>query len=278
MFSVLKNNYPIEAILKDEHRIIMRNLSAIWSYAKSYGLKEIEYNISEKTWNISAFSGQERNNELKLRTDLDNGEIISIFLYDIYGWLPVKRKNVVDIGANIGDSAIYFARHGASKVIAVEPFHKNHEIATYNIMSNNLSNRIVLLLAACSSIKGQKILDPSYESNIDSQLSTNFKYGERVPLLTLEDILNENGLFSDENILKMDCEECEYNVLVSAPTTVLRRFSHIQIEYHKGYRILSSKLEKSGFSVITTRPTAYPAGHQLNQWHYVGHIYAERID
>ena len=76
----------------------------------------------------------------------------------------------------------------------------------------------------------------------------------------------------------MDCEECEYDVILSAPTTVLRRFSHIQTEYHKGYRNLGSKLEKSGYSVKTTRPTAYPAGHQLNQWHYVGHIYAERID
>ena len=33
----------------------------------------------------------------------------------------LRGREVVDVGAGIGDSALYFILHGARKVIAVEP-------------------------------------------------------------------------------------------------------------------------------------------------------------
>ncbi len=47
-------------------------------------------------------------------------------IYDVfdcgeYGVLDVSGKVVIDVGASIGDSAIYFALKGARKVIAIEP-------------------------------------------------------------------------------------------------------------------------------------------------------------
>lgn len=60
---------------------------------------------------------------------LINSESVIVFLSNIYKHLPVEGKTFVDIGANIGDSSIYFASRGAEKVISIEPFPKNYELA-----------------------------------------------------------------------------------------------------------------------------------------------------
>jgi hypothetical protein len=76
--------------------------------------------------------------------------------------------------------------------------------------------------------------------------------------MNLEGILNENNLISDSSmILKMDCEGCEYEPILSTNESTLRKFSHIMIEYHFGYKNLEEKLEKCGFEVSVTRPQIY---------------------
>ena len=56
-----------------------------------------------------------------------------------YDFLPVKNRVVIDIGADIADSSIYFAMIGAKKVIALEPFPKNFEVAQKNITLNGFN-------------------------------------------------------------------------------------------------------------------------------------------
>ncbi|MDQ3968690.1 MAG: FkbM family methyltransferase, partial [Thermoproteota archaeon] len=55
-------------------------------------------------------------------------------------------------------------------------------------------------------------------------------------------------------ILKLDCEGCEYDIILSNDMTVLGKFSHIQIEYHYGYRDLKKHLISAGFAVSHTNP------------------------
>jgi FkbM family methyltransferase len=55
--------------------------------------------------------------------------ILAIFEYgDWYEDLNVRGRVVVDVGAYIGDSAIYFALRGARKVVAVEPHPGAYEV------------------------------------------------------------------------------------------------------------------------------------------------------
>ncbi len=54
----------------------------------------------------------------------------------------------------------------------------------------------------------------------------------------------------------MDCEGCEYDVIKSTSDEILKKFSHIQIEYHLGYFDLKKKLENCGFDVTVTKPRA----------------------
>jgi FkbM family methyltransferase len=178
---------------------------------------------------------------------------------NIYSQLPVEGKTVIDIGANIADSSIYFALRGAHKVIGIEPFPRNYRLARKNIIQNKLSDQIVVILAACAATDGEVEIDPTYQSTIGSTLrDIEFKNGDKVPLLTLRSIVNRHKSGADDPlILKMDCEGCEYDTILSADETTLQDFSYIIIEYHYGYKNLEEKLKKNGFSVSRTRTKIY---------------------
>jgi hypothetical protein len=48
--------------------------------------------------------------------------VIEEFLSNQYGWLVSNGCSVVDIGASVGDTPIYFAAKGAAHVYAFEPY------------------------------------------------------------------------------------------------------------------------------------------------------------
>ena len=60
-------------------------------------------------------------------------EIIETFENEAYGYVDVKNKSVVDVGAFVGDTAIYLAIKGAKKVIVIEPHPGAYEELVENI-------------------------------------------------------------------------------------------------------------------------------------------------
>ena len=73
---------------------------------------------------------------------LSNGEIYEIFIEKAYSELSTKDNIVIDIGGNIGDSAIFFAISGAQKVFSIEPQLKSYSSMLENIAINNLEKII----------------------------------------------------------------------------------------------------------------------------------------
>ena len=80
--------------------------------------------------------------------------VYEIFNGKAYEGVEVSGKEVVDIGANVGDSAIYFALNGAKKVVGVEPLPSVYAQALENIKLNHLEDKIVMINAALGSKKG----------------------------------------------------------------------------------------------------------------------------
>ncbi len=201
-----------------------------------------------------------------------NGEF-SAFLGDYNFLEPIKGNTVIDIGANIADSSVWFAIEDASIVIGLEPYKWSYSMAVENIKINNLEDRIVLLNAGYGPDGTIEIEDKI--TNIGTELKE-FKGGIKTPLLTLKTILNNySELINGELLLKMDCEGCEYNILTEEEN-VLKRFKRILIEYHYGYENIQKKLEKTGFEVKYTEPHKWygeGSGRNLIQ----GYIYARRI-
>ena len=246
----LRRKYPVQAVLRNGSVTMLHNNLELYIRAQ-FGFSLYDYTNDMLTiWSLPYLN--DNNMKVKLCGVKVESDTFSILVKNSYHYLPAKGKTVIDVGANIGDSTIYFALCGAHKVIALEPFPKNYELAEKNIELNGFSNKIIMLLAGCAAHTGYVTVDPDYEGSVTSRL-TGFSNGVKVPLLTLEDILNQNNV-SYGAVLKMDCEGCEYDNLLSTPENVLRKFSHMLIEYHYGYKNIKEKLEKSGFHVTVTRP------------------------
>jgi FkbM family methyltransferase len=265
----LRNGYNVT--LHDYTEMV--SLTHFLSMAENHR-NEVEYDIKENKTTFLSLPYGNNNSKLTLYGSITDSDTVGVFLGNIYENLPVVGKTVIDIGANIADSSIYFAVRGAKKVIALEPFPNNYEMAKRNVESNNLSDKITLLLAGCAANQGFVTINPFDKGSVLSSVK-NSSQGIKVPLLTLGDILKQNNLQNGElNILKMDCEGCEYESLLSANRDIIRSFNYIQIEYHYGYKNLKYKLEENGFIVSISKPKLiHPIGGSNRM--YVGEIYAK---
>jgi FkbM family methyltransferase len=281
--AVRRNQYPIKAILRRNSR----NSDCITFYSStlkellliSYlnDLKGIHYDPINDRLTISlddfpkgTFSYTEDRKEVVLQGCGNNGDIVSVFVESCYRFLPVAGKTVIDIGANIADSTIFFCLKGAERVIGLEPFPHNYEIARRNIESNKLSAKVSLSMAGLGANSENISICPEYSSNEGSHAVDSGK-GVEVPMLTLEDVIKKYVLSGSDAVLKMDCEGCEYETIDTSSIEVLRRFEYIQIEYHNGYKTIREKLERCGFDVSVDRPLA-----RRDAKLFLGFIYARR--
>jgi FkbM family methyltransferase len=264
MKNLLRKQFPITAMLRNGKEIKLKNYYE--TYLTSFGIFN-EYSFDGSIIEISTKDFT----SVKMDLGENNGDIYGVFFEQIYDFLPVENKIVIDIGANIGDSSIYFALKGAKKVIALEPISKNYDLATKNISINNLENNIELLLAGCSDEKGHLIVDMD-KIGAGSSL-TSSKDGLKIPVYPLEEILSKYNV--DSAVLKFDCEGCEYDSILNSDDFTLKKFSHIQIEYHYGYQNLKNKLEKCGFQVKVSDPY-FIRNRQAGTSMYCGYLYAEQ--
>lgn len=190
--------------------------------------------------------------------------ISEIFYSEVYSSLPVKDKTVVDVGANIGDSSIYFAMNGAKKVIAIEPFLKNFNFAKKNIIENHLNDKIILENCMLSDNNSMIKIDSEYAGTGVGEISNSKpnihedKNWINISTHTLDYLIKKYNI--EDASLKIDCEGCEYDVILSSTKETLQKFRHIIIEYHDGYERLKNKLSQSGFKVKIDSDTNHKMG------------------
>lgn len=200
----------------------------------------------------------------------DNGDIVGVFVKEDYKFLKPENEIVVDVGANIGDTAIYFAFNNCKKVIALEPYPYTFEFAKINVKRNELENSVILLNAGYGK-DGEILIDESKRSTTGSDLQT-VGAGKKIKIYSLKTLVSVFAL--DNALLKMDCEGCEYSILEEDISTV-KKFKRIQIEYHYGYEKLYDFL-KTDFKVTFTKPKKVFIKDSSNPYMKIGWIYAER--
>lgn len=261
MIKVVLNAFPFEVFYKNGQKILIRNLYELKSFARDFILEHYEFKWTNPRTGIL----------IRLR-----GSKNDVIANAEYRWLPVEGKTVVDIGANIGDSSEYFVSERAKEVLAFEPYPYSYRIALSNIELNDHRNKIKLYNAAVSGSSGVLSIDPDFHNTVGSSVdASQMRGGVRVPILTLSDILKMCN--STDIALKIDCEGCEYSSLRMTSAEDLRRFSHIQMEYHYGPEEIVSKLRDAGFDVTYTKPKySLNPDAKLRQAMYSGMIYAVR--
>lgn len=260
MRNAKKRNYPFEARLRNgkSMRIDKHGLTyfIVLYYSK---LKVID--INDETLQFE-FDGRRLTIHGRNYADLKTS-----FVDQDYDVLNVNSQTVIDVGANVGDTPIYFALRGAKRVIAFEPFPTLYYLAKRNVEENGLSDKITLVNAGCGK-DGTVRIKPDQQANSGSKLVDQSE-GIEIPTYSLNTIVEKFNV-EDRSVLKVDCEGCEYDLIGNASEDVLKKFNQMIIEYHDGYSSLVRKLRGSGFRVKHTMPKRdknFPA---------VGYIYAWR--
>jgi FkbM family methyltransferase len=140
----------------------------------------------------------------------------------------LKGREVVDVGASVGDTALYFLLNGARKVIAVEPLPKVAKCAEENVRLSSATDKVKVINAALSS--GPTSVPCDYDLSSSGGFSTLKGSGPcKVPGVTLSDLLD---MIDDPYLLKVDCEGCEAQVILGPEREKLRAFEHIIFETH----------------------------------------------
>jgi FkbM family methyltransferase len=140
----------------------------------------------------------------------------------------LKGRDVIDVGASVGDSALYFILNGARKVIAVEPLPNVARCAEENVRLSGAADKVKVINAALSYEPVSVPCD--YDVRLSGSFSTLKGSGPcKVPSVTLGDLLN---MVDDPYLLKMDCEGCEAQVILGPERERLKAFEHIIVETH----------------------------------------------
>ena len=182
--------------------------------------------------------------------------IIETFIREIHSINPNidwNGKVVVDVGAECGDTPLYFANMGA-KVFAFEPLKKHFEFFQKNLALNpNLSKKIIPINAAIGKDEQLKFyvsdddetgsFSASFVSNSQDK---NFKH-ELVDGYKLQTARKKFSI-NHIDLLKMDCKECEFYLTDED----LKDIDRIKLEYtiwNKKFKLddLLNLLKRNGF-------------------------------
>jgi FkbM family methyltransferase len=252
IINVIKKKSNIQCVLKNGEKIVLETFQLINFVAEIQGNPEFQLDLENDIVMFKtpkSISKEEKN--IKIYGGITNGDILGMFVAQEYAKFPVENKTIIDIGANIADSAIYFALRGARKVIGFEPFSRNFQMAQKNIIQNKLEKIITVYQAGCSDQDSTINIDSHNTSTASSKLEE--KKGITIPLITLKKIISKYNVLPD-SILKIDCEGDEYKIIMNTDKKILRTFQFILIEYHFGYIAMKKYLEDCGFNVQAETP------------------------
>ncbi len=210
--------------------------------------------------------------QFKIRTAMDAWIIKETCLDADYLWAsgPLKPDwRILDIGAGLGDFTVFAAKQSPDGVVhAYEPLTESFELLQENLALNEVSNSQVFHKGVASK-SGSLSVDPAQVEAV----STRFAQTDAgtIPAAALADVLD--GFPGGEcDFMKMDCEGCEFDILLKSPPELLSRIHRISLEYHDGYAEhtsaqLAAYLQQYGFKAL----------RQPNPVHaHLGLLYAEK--
>jgi len=196
---------PINAIYSNDIGGIILLIKSNWQYKNNYWEK----------------------NRIKFKHAY--GSVSEIFDKEDYKFFNVKDKIILDIGAFVGDSAIYFILKGAKKVYAIEPHPDAYNEMLENIKLNNMEDKIIPINMGINYEKDYVVINTKDTTHTAFSFFNSNNNGIKVPAGKLRDIIEKYNI--DAQVLKMDCEGCEYDIILKDYDNI-KEFEEIGFEYH----------------------------------------------
>ena len=161
-------------------------------------------------------------------------------------WKIVESLDIkcfVDVGAHIGKYTIPLAKLGVN-VLAIEPDPENFNILKYNVLLNNVSDKVKLMNCACYSKNGHLKLYIESGSDVRSIFGDG-KY-ILVKAKKLDTLIKENKIRPD--LIKIDVEGAEKDVLEGSYETLQSYHPELIIEvWNRNFKDVLKFLQFLGY-------------------------------
>lgn len=263
---IKNSNYPLTLYHVDSINKLMNYIPILLTEKVDEFLKYIDNIDKDKEYvviNDINFINVHNSNFIKNKKNDYNVHLEEFFTDDEWNMIDFEGRHIIDIGGNVGDTPLYFASKGA-EVISFEPVKHLHELAEKNVEINTrYSDKITLVNKGVGGKRGFL----TFESTSVKGYANEESY--EMEIISMEDLLNEYEFTPD--ILKMDCEGCEFEIILNDDLTM---FNDIIFEHHskitgKDYKPLITKLKNEGFKVDT-----YPISASIFPFEDIGIIHA----
>ncbi len=188
-------------------------------------------------------------------------QIVEVFISGDYEnpEIPYSRaRTILDVGANIGVSTIWFSEHCPfARIFAVEPSSETSARLLQNIERNGLGNRVSVLNVALGKGGQPLYLVFGEHSGLAHTDTEPHEGSQMVWSADLRTVLEIVGGHVD--VMKIDCEGAEYEIILGADDRTLSQIDSIVGEYHgpnmSDHASLFSRLEEAGFKVSHEGPS-----------------------
>lgn len=170
---------------------------------------------------------------------LPNGDLsifYEVFYSKVYSipkkYLPKSVERILDLGANIGCSTLYFhEQFPNAKIVAVEASKSNYLVLEKNLEFNK---NITPIHAAINDKEGLvQIVDTEFAYN--SKISANPNEGYEVKAITVDKIMSQEN-WTSIDLLKIDIEGAE-KALLQNNNSWLQHVKCIIMEIHEPFTI-----------------------------------------
>ncbi len=185
------------------------------------------------------------------------GNFEEIFARQGYLWLLKRLKpdtTLVDIGATVGDTALYFSMSpNVDKVVSFEPSPVLYSKALYYIALSPDKKKIEFNNMAVTSDGKPRLVSSGFaQTNFAENKSKGT--GKMISATTLKSLINKLQAKGAKRIaIKCDCEGEEIHLFDNVD---LKNVYAMQMECHNYCKeLLSKKLKKAGFRITTLMDT-----------------------
>jgi FkbM family methyltransferase len=226
-------------------------------YIYTYGFRPSS--VIEEQILTFKFAGRELSVKADHRTALYD-MISEVVDYDCYQlkkieWDARQDHYIVDIGANVGVTALVLAQIPGAHVTCYEPDPGNCTLLRYNLKLNGVTN-VQLFQAAVASVSGTLEFQTNAESTggrlVGSGSATN-ACTVSVTAVNLDRVLEQCGS-REIDLMKCDCEGDEYALIEQITPQHAERIRRLSIEVHdldrtRNLTAISKKLTSLGYQL-----------------------------
>jgi FkbM family methyltransferase len=236
-------------------RNLIRDRMTVYIY--TYGFRPSSV-IEEQNLKFK-FAGRELIVTADYRTALYD-MISEVVDYDCYQlkkieWDPRRGHHIVDIGANVGVTALVLAQIPGAQITCYEPDPENCAFVQRNLEANAVAN-VRVFQAAVASVNGTLEFQTHAESTGGRLAGGGSAPGAgtiTVTAVNLDKVLEQSG-GGEIDLIKCDCEGDEYSLIDQITPENAARIRNLSIEVHdldrtRNLQAISEKLTSLGYEL-----------------------------